>query len=93
MMLKAATITKTDGRTMSMQPRRLSYPSASPWIRLVAVFTRLPKHFAARMALARSRRSLARLDPRLVQDIGLSVDEANAEARRPVWDAPLHWKG
>jgi uncharacterized protein YjiS (DUF1127 family) len=43
-------------------------------------------------ALSRSRRGLARLDDHLLQDIGLTRAEALAEAERPVWDAPSHWK-
>lgn len=45
-----------------------------------------------RTALARSRRTLRRLDDHLLRDIGLTRSEAEAEAARPVWDAPLHWR-
>ncbi|OYW58339.1 MAG: hypothetical protein B7Z10_02335 [Rhodobacterales bacterium 32-66-7] len=45
------------------------------------------------LAAARSRRALRRLDDRLLSDIGLTRAEAVAEARRPLWDAPLHWRG
>lgn len=44
------------------------------------------------LALARSRRALAHLDDHLLSDIGLSRAEAEAEAIRPVWDAPSHWR-
>jgi uncharacterized protein YjiS (DUF1127 family) len=27
-----------------------------------------------------------------LQDIGITRAEARAEARRPVWDAPAHWR-
>ena len=43
------------------------------------------------LSLARQRRTLARLDPALLADIGLTRDEALAEASRPVWDAPEYW--
>lgn len=39
----------------------------------------------SRMALHRSRAALARLDSHLLQDIGLSANEAANEAHRPVW--------
>lgn len=40
----------------------------------------------------RQRRALARLDAARLRDIGLTRDEAEAEASRPVWDAPRHWR-
>nr|WP_246030375.1 DUF1127 domain-containing protein [Litoreibacter halocynthiae] len=42
--------------------------------------------------LYRQRRALAALDDSRLADIGLSRREADAEARRPVWDAPAYWK-
>ena len=44
------------------------------------------------LALGRQRRALARLEPRLLDDIGVSASEAQAEARRPVWDVPASWR-
>lgn len=44
------------------------------------------------MALHRSRVRLAELDPRLLDDIGLSAKDASIEANRPIWDAPEAWK-
>lgn len=44
------------------------------------------------LALQRQRRALARLDSDDLADIGLTRAEAEAEAKRPVWDAPEHWK-
>lgn len=38
------------------------------------------------MAIYRQRRALARLDDRALADIGLTRAEADAEARRPIWD-------
>jgi hypothetical protein len=42
--------------------------------------------------LYRQRRSLADLDPRRLADIGVSTTEAEAEAKRPIWDVPAHWR-
>ncbi|MDA7427461.1 DUF1127 domain-containing protein [Primorskyibacter aestuariivivens] len=46
-----------------------------------------------RMALYRQRKALLRLDDHLLEDLGITRDEARREAHRPVWDAPDHWKG
>lgn len=35
----------------------------------------------------RTRRALARLDPRMLEDVGLTQDEAQAEAAKPFWRA------
>ena len=43
-------------------------------------------------ALWRSRRDLANLDADALADVGISPQEAKAEAQRPVWDAPASWK-
>ncbi|WP_375261548.1 DUF1127 domain-containing protein [Palleronia sp.] len=42
--------------------------------------------------LYRQRRQLGELDARMLSDIGCSRIEAEAEAGRPVWDAPAHWR-
>lgn len=44
------------------------------------------------MALRRSRLDLADLPDHLVRDIGLTREAVLAEANRPFWDAPEHWK-
>ena len=44
------------------------------------------------LALLRSRRALARLDPDQLEDVGLTAAQAQAEAQKPVWDAPASWK-
>lgn len=54
-----------------------------------------PAHLGARLialiSLARQRHALARLDKAALHDLGLTEDQARAEAARPVWDAPAHW--
>jgi uncharacterized protein YjiS (DUF1127 family) len=47
--------------------------------------------FAA-LQVRRERLHLAALDEHMLTDIGLTRDEAEAEARLPLWDAPAHWK-
>lgn len=42
-------------------------------------------------SLYRQRRALRSLDARALTDLGLSRAEAEAEAARPVWDAPTNW--
>lgn len=38
--------------------------------------------------LARQRKELAGLDPRLLRDIGVAAEDAAIEARRPFWHDP-----
>lgn len=45
------------------------------------------------IALRRQRRDLRDLPPHILRDIGLTEDEARAEADRPLWDVPPHWRG
>lgn len=40
----------------------------------------------------RQRRSLARLDAGLLDDVGLTRAEAETEAGRPIWDVPANWR-
>lgn len=44
------------------------------------------------LALWRSRRALAKLDARALDDIGITSEAAQIEARRGVWDVPETWK-
>ena len=53
----------------------------------------LPARLLAAEALARSRRRLGHLDDHILRDIGLTRAEAEAEAARPLWDPPSHWRG
>lgn len=43
-------------------------------------------------ALWRQRQKLKSLDDAALNDIGLTRAQANAEAKRSVWDAPDTWK-
>lgn len=52
----------------------------------------LPRRIWQALMLARTRRALARLDDHLLRDIGLSREQAEAETRRRLWDAPSHWQ-
>jgi len=40
----------------------------------------------------RQRRVLARLDDAALNDIGITYAQAQAEAAKPVWDVPAHWR-
>jgi len=42
-------------------------------------------------ALHRQRRNLAKLDARLLRDIGVSPGAAGREGARPPWDVPSTW--
>ncbi|WP_170472574.1 DUF1127 domain-containing protein [Ruegeria conchae] len=43
------------------------------------------------LSLSRQRQKLAQLDDRALEDIGITRSEAEAEASRPMWDAPDCW--
>lgn len=45
------------------------------------------------LGLMRQRRDLATLDDALLEDLGLTREAAEAEARRAAWDVPAHWRG
>ncbi|SIO56638.1 Uncharacterized conserved protein YjiS, DUF1127 family [Rhodovulum sp. ES.010] len=49
--------------------------------------------FLLGLGAARQRRRLAELDDALLRDIGLTREQARAEARRPIWDVPPSWLG
>lgn len=44
-----------------------------------------------RMAMARTRAHLAQLEDHMLDDIGLTREDAAHEAARRAWDAPGHW--
>ena len=43
-------------------------------------------------ATRRQRRELRSLDQHILDDIGLTATDAAIEAKRPVWDVPVHWR-
>lgn len=47
---------------------------------------------AQRLAVWKSRRSLAQLDARALEDIGITADKAAEEARLGLWDVPANWR-
>jgi len=47
---------------------------------------------ARALATRRERQALLTLDDALLRDIGLTREEALAEAARPLWDAPATWR-
>ena len=67
-----------------MRSAALTRPAAPARQSLLARLTQI-------LTLSRSRRALKHLDDHLLHDIGLNREQAEAEMRRPVWDAPSHW--
>lgn len=70
-----------------------SHASARP---VALPVRRLPRFhpislFHALASLRRQRMTLGQLDDRMLKDIGLERAAAEAEAKRPLWDAPDHW--
>ena len=62
----------------------LARPAATPRISLL-------RRFFVALALRRQRHSLLALDAHMLRDIGLTRDQARAEAALPFWPAPEHW--
>ncbi len=48
--------------------------------------------FFAALQTRRERVRLAALDDHLLADIGLSREDADAEAALPLWEVPRHWQ-
>ncbi|MFK7882380.1 DUF1127 domain-containing protein [Roseobacter sp.] len=46
----------------------------------------------ALVTLWRTRRALAQLDDRALEDIGVTRHAADLEAKRSIWDVPQSWK-
>ena len=63
---------------------RLALPAVS--------LSTLLRHVAALRATRRQRRDLARLDAAALADVGITVAQAQDEARRPVWDVTPSWR-
>ena len=68
--------------TASLATRRVTTVGSIP--RLLSVVS-------VALAAHRQRQFLARLDDRTLADIGLTRDQAVAEATRPMWDLPSNW--
>ena len=57
-----------------------------------------PRGHSVRSLIARAygvwltRRALARLTSAQLRDVGVTQDEADREASRPVWDVPANWR-
>jgi uncharacterized protein YjiS (DUF1127 family) len=47
--------------------------------------------FLASLSARRQLRRLAALDDHLLADVGITRDQAEAEAALPLWDVPRHW--
>ncbi len=56
------------------------------------LWLRLRGRLALMAALRRQRRALAEMDETRLADLGISPDEARAEAARAAWDVPGHWR-
>ncbi|MFK7744560.1 MAG: DUF1127 domain-containing protein [Roseobacter sp.] len=50
-----------------------------------------PVSIWTRLAVWRSRRALAKLDARGLQDIGITAEQARREAENGLWDVPPSW--
>jgi uncharacterized protein YjiS (DUF1127 family) len=69
---------------MTTRPFALPFADFAPQIRGLPL--------TALLALWRQRRTLATLDAARLDDIGVTEAEAMAEAARPIWDVPAHWR-
>lgn len=69
-------MTTTHCRTLPLRPAR------------AGLFRRI----LTALALHRSRARLADLPDHMLRDIGCTRAEAEAEAARPLWDVPDHWR-
>jgi len=50
------------------------------------------KMIAHMFAAQNQRRALRNLDSAALNDLGLSYEDAKAEANRPFWDVPANWR-
>ncbi|ARE38826.1 hypothetical protein RGUI_0685 [Rhodovulum sp. P5] len=69
----------------------MTHISTVPHLRSGVSPVQLVRRIALGLRAAEQRRRLATLDPALLRDIGLTPEDALAEARRPVWDVPSSW--
>lgn len=69
----------------------MSYALSHSAVRSSASRRSLQQRLMDLIALRRQRVALANLDDTQLADIGLTRQEADQEAVRPIWDAPSHW--
>ena len=50
------------------------------------------QHLGQMLALRRQRAQLRQLEVGQLRDIGITRQDALAEAARPFWDPPWHWR-
>ena len=74
-----------------MLTANLGRPAAHTCRRAISPLARIRRALDGALALGRSRAALGDLDEHMLRDIGLTRDEARAEAERPIWDAPAYW--
>jgi len=88
-------IKKRDVRTISHQEMQTRYDMPhSVSKRGFAIHNPIAdlfRYVALGFSAAEQRRQLAALDDKMLRDIGLTREAANAEARRPGWDVPHSW--
>jgi len=72
----------------------MMHPISLPFARTALHRQRLPLlgRLLAALDLLQQRRALAQLDDTRLADLGLTRAAAQAEAARPFWDAPEHWR-
>lgn len=73
---------------MTMISANCTAANTTPVLNRVSLLTRLNNAHA----LWRQRRALRSLDGAALCDIGVTRAQAEAEAKRPVWDAPQGWQ-
>lgn len=71
-------------QTMSPRTHSLAMAPARPALRLLTMLLNA-------LHLRQTRQRLGALEPHLLRDIGLTADQAQREAIRPLWDAPKTW--
>lgn len=69
-------------------------PSQASLFRTARPLHGTPHHprLLALFAARRERRRLAEMPDHLLRDIGLTREQANAEASRRLWDASANWR-
>lgn len=87
-MVQVEYITKWKGHDMSRMMHS-GFEILSRPARRTGLLARL----SAALEMQRSRARLATLDAHLLADIGVDRRTAEAEANRPLWDAPASWIG